>query len=188
MRLEHYSLVHPSSLKMLNKRILKAKDYLLIEELVEWETKIKDITWIINSSKAELYAKQCFKNIGKRPPNGVPGSASTKSLKLEIRMQYSALAVEYVNSIYNGINRNEAMLSVFRLYWHVNLDTPKINKIKSSVWITTTKNIDCGIEELVTCFKCLGQYLLDSNIIQSSSDKCIWCNHVIPKHIFKKYY
>ena len=43
---------------MLHKRILNSKDYLLIEELVDWETKIKDITWIINSSKAELYAKQ----------------------------------------------------------------------------------------------------------------------------------
>lgn len=171
---------------MLHKRILNSKDYLLIEELVDWETKIKDITWIINSSKAELYAKQCYKKNGLRPPNGVPGSASTKSLKLEIRMQYSALAVEYKNAIDHGIDRNEAMLSVFRLYWKMNQAYPKINKIKSSVWISTTKNIDCGIEELVTCFKCSGQYLLDSNITQLLSDRCMWCNHILPIHIFKK--
>jgi hypothetical protein len=48
---------------MIEKRILNAKDYLLIEELVEWETKVKDIIWIINSSKAELYAKQCYKKM-----------------------------------------------------------------------------------------------------------------------------
>jgi len=171
---------------MLHKRILNSKDYFLIEELVDWETKIKDITWIINSSKAELYAKQCYKKNGLRPPNGVPGSASTKSLKLEIRMQYSALAVEYKNAIDHGIDRNEAMLSVFRLYWKMNQAYPRINKIKSSVWISTTKNIDCGIEELVTCFKCSGQYLLDSNITQLLSDRCIWCNHILTIHIFKK--
>ena len=170
---------------MIEKRILNAKDYLLIEELVEWETKVKDIIWIINSSKAELYAKQCYKKNGVRPPNGVPGSASTKSLRLELKMQYSALAVEYANAIENGINRIEAMLTVFRMYWKLNFNIPKKNKIKASVWISTTRNINCGIEELVTCYKCSGKYLLDSNVIQLSSDRCIWCNHLIPKHIFK---
>jgi Flagellar transcriptional activator (FlhC) len=159
---------------------------MLIEELVSWETKIKDISWIICSPKAELYAKQCYKKLGKRPPNGVPGSASTKSLKLEIRMQYSALAAEYQNAINNGNNRNQAMLSVFRVYWELNNSSSKTNKIKSSVWISTTKNIDCGIEELVTCYKCSGRYLLDSNVLQTLNDKCIWCNHTLPIHLFRK--
>jgi hypothetical protein len=170
---------------MIEKRILNAKDYQLVEELVEWETKVKDIIWIINSSKAELYAKQCYKKNGVRPPNGVPGSASTKSLRLDLRMQYSALAVEYVNALDNEIHRIEAMLTVFRMYWNLNFNVPKKNKIKASVWISTTRNINCGIEELVTCYKCSGKFLLDSNVIQLKSDRCIWCNHLIPKHIFK---
>jgi hypothetical protein len=48
---------------MIEKRILNSKDYQLIEELVDWETKIKDIAWIINSTKAELYAKKCYKKM-----------------------------------------------------------------------------------------------------------------------------
>ena len=171
---------------MIEKRILNSKDYQLIEELVDWETKIKDIAWIINSTKAELYAKKCYKINGIRPPNGVPGSASTKSLRLDIRMQYSALAVEYKNAIDQGIERKEAMLTVFRLYWKDNINTPRKNRIRSSVWISTTRNLDCGIEEIVACFKCSGKYLLDSNITQQFTDRCIWCNHLVPTHIFKK--
>ena len=45
----------------LSKKRLTSKEFALIEELVEWNTKIKDIVWIIGSEKAELYAKHCYK-------------------------------------------------------------------------------------------------------------------------------
>ena len=101
----------------LSKKRLTSKEFALIEELVEWNTKIKDIVWIIGSEKAELYAKHCYKELGIRPPNGIPGSATAKSIKLGVRMQYSALAVEYINAIKRGNARNDAMLTVYRLFW-----------------------------------------------------------------------
>jgi len=169
----------------LSKKRLTSKEFALIEELVEWNTKIKDIVWIIGSEKAELYAKHCYKELGIRPPNGIPGSATAKSIKLGVRMQYSALAVEYINAIKRGNARNDAMLTVYRLFWKEFKNQKSI--AKSSIWISTSKNIDCKIEELILCGACGGQYLISSSVAQYCNEVCLWCNHSMPMHLFSKY-
>ena len=99
------------------QKTLSSKEYALIEELVIWGTKIKDINWIVGVPKTELYAKNYYKKLGIRPPNGLPGSASAKTLRVEKKMQYFALATQYVSLLSEGVARNEAMLSVYRLHW-----------------------------------------------------------------------
>ena len=57
---------------------------------------------------------------------------------------------------------------------------------KSSIWISTSKNIDCRIEELVLCGACGGQYLISSSVAQYCDELCLWCNHSMPMHLFSK--
>jgi len=164
---------------------LTSKEFSLIEELVEWGSKIKDIVWIVGLPKTELYAKQYYKRMGIRPPNGMPGTSTAKTVKLEKKMQYSAMAVQYLNLLDDGIGKKEAMLSVYRLHW-IEYGHDEIQNVKSSTWFSTTKNIDCGIEELISCLTCGGKYILGVDIIQEVTDRCIWCNHLMTFHNFKK--
>ena len=164
---------------------LTSKEYSLIEELVEWGSKIKDIVWIVGLPKTVLYAKQYYKRIGIRPPNGLPGTSTAKTVKLEKKMQYSAMAVQYKNLLNDGINKREAMLSVYRLHW-VEYGHDEIQNVKPSTWFSTTKNLDCGIEELISCLTCGGKYILAVDVVQEITDKCIWCNHTLKFHDFKK--
>jgi hypothetical protein len=166
-------------------RTLTSKEYALIEELVTWGSKIKDINWIIGIPKTELYAKNYYKKMGQRPPNGLPGSATAKTVRLEKKMQYFALAVRYKNLLAEGIDRNEAMLSVYRLHWS-EYGYDEIQKVKPSTWFSTSKRIDCGLEHIVSCTTCGGQYILSVDAFQDPKDRCVWCNHILSKHIFRK--
>lgn len=158
----------------------------LIEEMVLWGTKVKDIAWALhNHPAAEKHAKRYYKEIQVRPPNGVPGSATSPSLRHTVRMQYAALACAYLNAIEREMPHKEAALAVFRVHWQENKDQKPQDHIKSSVWLSTARNLDCGIEELVTCGACGGKYLLQRHAIQDYDTHCMWCNHAIPMHQFK---
>ena len=77
------------------------------------------------------------------------------------------------------------MLSVYRLHW-VEYGHDEIQNVKPSTWFSTTKNLDCGIEELISCLTCGGKYILAVDVVQEITDKCIWCNHTLKFHDFKK--
>jgi len=164
---------------------LTSREYALIEELVVWGAKIKDINWIVGLPKAELYAKNYYRKLGSRPPNGLPGTATTKTVRIEKKMQYFALAVRYQNLLIEGIERKEAMLSVYRLHWS-EYGQDEIQNVKPSTWFSTSKRIDCGIEHVITCTTCGGRYLLSIDASQDPKDRCVWCNHILSLHIFRK--
>jgi hypothetical protein len=166
-------------------KALTSKEYALIEELVIWGTKIKDINWIIGLPKTELYAKNYYKKLGLRPPNGLPGTATAKTVRLEKKMQYFALAVRYKNLLIEGVNRNDAMLSVYRLHWN-EYGSDEVQNVKPSTWFSTSKRIDCGVEHVITCTTCGGRYILCVDTVQDPKDRCVWCNHILSKHIFRK--
>jgi hypothetical protein len=158
----------------------------LIEEMVTWGTKVKDIAWALQQHPdAEKYAKRYYKEVNVRPPNGVPGSATSPSLRTPVRMQYAALACAYLNAIEREMAHKDAALAVFRLHWQAYQAQKPQDQIKSSVWLTTARNLDCGIEELVTCGCCGGKYLLQRHAFQEHDMRCMWCNHAVPHHAFR---
>ena len=167
-----------------SSKSLTSKEYALIEELVFWGTKIKDIVWIVAFPKTELYAKHMYKKVGLRPPNGLPGSSTAKTVKIEKKMQFSVMASQYIALVNDGIEKKEAMLSVYRLHWQ-EYGKDESQNVKPSTWFSTAKNIDCGIEVVLSCTTCGGKYILTSSITQEVNDRCILCNHILPIHIFK---
>ena len=99
-------------------------------------------------------------------------------------MQFSVMASQYIALVNDGIEKKEAMLSVYRLHWQ-EYGKDESQNVKPSTWFSTAKNIDCGIEVVLSCTTCGGKYILTSSITQEVNDRCIWCNHILPIHIFK---
>lgn len=153
-------------------KALASKEFALIEELVIWGTKIKDINWIVGLPKTELYAKNFYKQLGQRPPNGLPGSATAKTVRIEKKMQYFALAAQYSNLLEEGIDRTQAMLSVYRLHWS-EYGSDEIQNVKPSTWFSTSKRIDCGLEHIISCTTCGGKYLLSVGVYQDPRERCV---------------
>lgn len=89
----------------------------MVEELVLWDAKVKDIQWLCETSDAEKLARSLYARMGKRPPNGVIGSATSRGLRLFTKLQYTALAAEFVAAVESGMNDKDAMVCVYRRYW-----------------------------------------------------------------------
>lgn len=163
---------------------LTSKEFALIEELVMWGVKVKQIVLILHNPAAEIYAKKRYQAIGVRPPNGVQGSAVSKALKLTMKMHYASLARQYQNCLARDMDRRDAMLSVYRLYWREYRQSPSEDKVKASIWISTTRNLDVGIEALQECHSCGGSQLITVDALPDLNAQCMWCNHPLPAFNF----
>ncbi|MGH8435375.1 MAG: hypothetical protein ACRERX_13050 [Pseudomonas sp.] len=163
--------------------LLSATDVAKIGEMVTWGTKIKDIGWVVRKPQAENYARKLYAAMNKRPPNGAPGSATSKSLKLTDRMQYVALAAEYQDAVKRGTDRNDAMLAVYRQHFQWLRAQPPENRISSSIWMELSRKLDCRIARLVRCGCCGGQHVVEKETVRDMP-KCMWCSHSMPVHQF----
>lgn len=159
---------------------LTSCEFGLIEELVLWNTKINCIKWILGHPGAALYAQKRYKALGVRPPNGMAGSAVSRGLKLTTRMQYSSMAKQYQNCLARGMDRREAMLSIYRLYWREYRQLPAEEKVKSSIWVDTTRRLDCRTAAIQECHSCGGSHLVGNEELPDRNARCMWCNHQMP--------
>jgi hypothetical protein len=163
--------------------LLRPHELALIEEMVIWGTKVKDIGWVVRKPKAENIARKLYAEIGRRPPNGAPGSATSNGLLLSVRMQYVALAAEYQDAVKRGTDRNDAMLAVYRGHHWSHMAQSAESRVSPSIWMELSRRLDCGLTDLVRCGKCGGQHVVERETAHELS-KCMWCQHSMPVHQF----
>lgn len=161
---------------------LTAAQLSLVEELVAWRAKVKDIVWVVRCPAAAGHARRLYGAHGVRPPNGVAGSATSRCLTQVERKAYVSMAAAYELALERGVPRREAMLATYRNQWRAQgaAQGPRLN---ASTWISLTRDLDCGNCELVRCGACGGQRL-EERAAPREAVRCIWCGALLPAHTF----
>lgn len=172
---------------------LSAAQIGLIEELVTWRCKIKDIEWILRAQGKDveacaraIYASQPNKE-DRRPPNGATGSATSMHLRVSDVQQYVSIASDYQCMLQRGVDRDQAMLAAYRFFFqgthHAVTDGERVN---ASTWFLLSRHLDVGNAQLVRCNSCSGVHLVE-RISDRSKVKCSWCSGKIgfPKFAYR---
>lgn len=154
--------------------LLSAHDVALVNELVVWGARVKDIVWVVRLEEAELLARKLYEIMRKRPPNGPMGSATSRGTRLHERMQFAALATQYRDALERHTDRTEAMLAVYRSYF-ASLPPAHEGQLCVSVWMDLTRRLDTDMCGLVRCSGCGGRHVVDRDAANDLKS-CMWCN------------
>ncbi|MBI2770584.1 MAG: hypothetical protein HYX47_13240 [Burkholderiales bacterium] len=172
---------------------LPAAQIALIEELVSWRCKIKDIEWILRANGKDVAA--CARAIyaalpakgDRRPPNGSTGSATSMQLRISDFQQYVSIATDYQNLLSRGVPRDDAMLAAFRFYY-LEMRTSEGDddgRVNASAWFLLSRHLDVGNAALIRCISCSGLHLVE-RISDRTKGKCSWCSGKLGFHNFAR--
>jgi len=171
---------------------LPAAQIALIEELVSWRCKIKDIEWIMCAQGRDVAA--CARAIyaalpnkdDRRPPNGSTGSATSMHLRISEFQQYVSIATDYQNLLSRGVPRNDAMLAAYRFYFlEMRRSAVDDGRVNASAWFLLSRHLDLGNAALVRCISCSGLHLVE-RISDRNNGKCSWCSGKLGFHSFAR--
>ena len=166
-------------------RTLSSDRVRMVEELVLWDAKVKDIQWLCETSDAEKLARSLYARMGKRPPNGVIGSATSRGLRLFTKLQYTALAAEFVAAVESGMNDKDAMVCVYRRYWSEYHARPGEASVSVSLWFSLARELNAKITNLWRCIGCGAQHL-ETEGQGRLNLRCPWCERQLPRSQFQR--
>jgi hypothetical protein len=171
-----------TGLRMVNA--LPAEQVELIEELVSWRCRIKDIEWILRAEggDVEACARALYVGLQQRPPNGAMGTATSVHLSVSQFNEYTAIATDYQNLLRRKVPRDDAMLVAYRFYFQTLRREAKV-RADPSVWFRLSRFLDAGNAALVRCMTCSGMHLVE-RISERNASKCSWCGGKLGFHSF----
>jgi hypothetical protein len=166
---------------------LTAEQVKLVEELVSWRCRIKDIEWILRAegSDVESCARAMYAGLQQRPPNGAMGTATSVHLSVSQFHEYTVIATDYQNLLKRQVPRDDAMLVAYRFYFQSLRRDAKV-RADPSVWFRLSRFLDTGNAALVRCMKCSGMHLVE-RISERNASKCSWgCGGKLGFHSFAR--
>ena len=157
---------------------LSAAEISEVQELVKWGAKVTQVAGFFPASAIEAvkYAQKCYKQLKVRPPSGVPGGATSEVLKTIVKMQYAALANQFLMSMDRGMSSRDAQIHVLRAHYqdeHIRTLEP----IRTAVWFDVAKSLLSGACVVTECQSCGGHNIQNLVKVKKSEPVCLWCGH-----------